>query len=275
MDRMKETNASTVTLIAAQQDSLGVPVTVVEEESTLRGSRLYIIAGAVLLIVGAAGGYYTYSNYAARLAPVVIVSVAKAPIFVNEREQVAGTGTALLQAIKSSLERPLAKGSVRFLYTLPVEADSIFLALQLSAPGALLRNVNAAGSMAGIVSAEGGSASGGNGNPFFILSVASYSQTFAAMLSWESRMPNDLAGLFPLPSPNATEGTASTTATSTSSVIAGFRDEIIANHDARVYRDAANSMLIVYGYWDQTTLVIARNPAEFAELMSRLATSRK
>jgi hypothetical protein len=52
-----------------------------------------------------------------------------------------------------------------------------------------------------------------------------------------------------------------------------FVDEVIANHDARVYSDAGGEV-IVYGYWNQNTLVLARDTAAFTEIMSRLATSK-
>jgi hypothetical protein len=64
--------------------------------------------------------------------------------------------------------------------------------------------------------------------------------------------------------------------TATTSKVAlkvGFRDEVVSNHDVRVYRDASNKSLIIYGYWDQKTLIIARDPAGFAEILARLATA--
>jgi hypothetical protein len=128
--------------------------------------------------------------------------------------------------------------------------------------------------MAGVVSA------GGNQSPFFILSVASFGDTFAGMLSWEPRMPRDLSKLF-LPYPVSVAAT-STVATTTSkdaaktSLVssAAFFDATIANHDVRVYRDSEGRDVLLYGYWNQTTLVIARDAAAFTEIVGRLATSR-
>ena len=54
----------------------------------------------------------------------------------------------------------------------------------------------------------------------------------------------------------------------------GFVDEVVRNHDVRVYRDATGKSVLLYGYWNQTTLVIARDVAAFTELLQRLATSR-
>jgi hypothetical protein len=146
---------------------------------------------------------------------------------------------------------------------------------------------------------------GGTQSPFFILSVASYSDTFAGMLAWEPLMPLYLTELFPpYPIPQTPVATVSTTTVSTSSPqattekrastktattstsslqvvtppalapVVRFFDTTIANHDARVYRDSARRIILVYGYWNNTTLIIARDDAAFTELITRLATAR-
>ena len=113
------------------------------------------------------------------------------------------------------------------------------------------------------------------------------------MLAWEPTMPSDMSALFPpYPSPvSITTAATTTTATTTSKtksktpakaatstppapVIApAFHDQVIDNHDARIYLDALGRSILVYGYWNQTTLVIARDPAAFTEILGRLATS--
>lgn len=274
--RMKETQATTATVLAVEQD-LGPRPTEVPPQKMSRSSMVYTAAGVTLLIAGGIGAYIAYQHYLAGSAPVFLAPTAAAPIFVDERKEVSGTGTALLQTIQQSIASPLSAGSVRLVYFAAnaTTTASIFSALQLPAPGALLRNINAAGSMAGVVSLT--SSSGENvPSPFFILSVTAYGETFAAMLAWESRMPRELIKLFP-PHP-ALEPTPMATTTARSltpiSSVAGFFDVTIANHDVRVYRDSAGRDVLLYGYWNQTTLVIARDAAAFAEIIGRLATSR-
>ena len=114
----------------------------------------------------------------------------------------------------------------------------------------------------------------GKQSPFFILSVTAYSETFAGMLAWERSMLRDVGKLYPpYPSP-----VSNTPATSTAPVVPesllAFHDEAVSNHDVRVYRDAVGRSLLLYGYWNQSTLVIARDPAAFTEIAERLATSR-
>lgn len=271
-DRMKKGNASFATVLAAEQDS-GPSVVEKERPKFSRSGILYTIAGSILLIAGIIGASIAYTHYMIAIAPVEPAPGASAPIFVDDREQIFGTGTALMQAVAQSATRMIGQGSVRLLYLGNATTTTVFSALPLSAPGALLRNISSARSMAGVMNVKG------TQSQFFILSVASYSDTFAGMLSWERSMPRDLAALFPSYTQSPIEQTAfSTVATTTSTTIpvvaAAFRDEVVSNHDVRIYRDGTGKSILLYGYWNQATLVIARDPAAFAEIVERLATSR-
>jgi hypothetical protein len=266
-DKVKETHSSPITVLAAEQDA--APMEKPQTEQKSRSGISYIIAGLVLMVISGLTVYFAYAFYSSGSAPVIVEPTVLVPIFVDEREQISGTSIALLQAIKQSINKPLAQGAVRLLYTADTAStsDSVFAALQLPAPSVLLRNINAKDSMAGIVNA------GDVQSPFFILSVTSYSNTFSGMLSWEPAMPNDLSQLFPSYAVASTVSTSSPQATATST-IASWRDETVSNHDVRIYRDAANQSILLYGYWNQATLIITRDPAAFAEILQRLATSR-
>ena len=285
--RVKEGSASTATILAAEQDAkTGEPSAPAQ---TVRTSILPILAGVVLLVLGAAGAYIAYTRYAVKIAPIVLAPIVSTPIFVDEREQIAGkTALTLLQSLEQSLTKPLANNAVRLLYTAESSTtdQSVFSALQFPAPGVLLRNINPSQSMAGVISIEG------TETPFFILSVTAYNETFAGMLAWEPLMARDMSILFP-PHPEVahTAVVASTTATTTSAKLPTkksatvaqatttplfvplFHDEVVSNHDVRVYRDAAGRSVLLYGYWNQKTLVIARDQAAFIEILGRLATS--
>ncbi|MCR4333628.1 MAG: hypothetical protein NUV60_01205 [Patescibacteria group bacterium] len=287
-DRMKRTQASTATVIAAEQDAGPRPISPRETlpQQWSRSSIVYTSVGVILLLAGVVGGAISYMRYLNATAPVDVAPMVTAPIFVDEREQISGTGVALTQAVVQSVARMIEQGSVRLLYLgnatdsmgSSQATTSIFSVLPLSAPSGLLRNINNAQSMAGVVNVSG------TQSPFFIVSVTAYSETFASMLSWERSMPYDLEKLFPV-SP-ATVSTSATTASSTVStsspqvvaptvpaVTPAFHDEIVSNHDVRVYRDATGKSLFLYGYWNQLTLIIARDSAAFAEIAQRLATS--
>ena len=282
-NRMKEEHASTATVLAAEQDALeGAPQPAPTQSS--RSNLLYISASILLLIAGIAGAYVAYTHYKTITAPILFAPTVLAPIFVDDREKIAGEGPILFQAIGQSVSRPLAPNAVRLLYTASSTegTESVFSALRAPAPDILRRNVRIAGSMAGVVNA------GDPQSPFFILSVLSYRDTFSGMLSWEPKIRSDLAALFPpYQTATSTPTATSTSATNTSKKNAAkpvavspkpaptaFVDETVANHDVRIYRDAAGKSVILYGYWNQTTLIIARDSSAFIEILQRLATSR-
>ncbi|OGG68673.1 hypothetical protein A3H77_01075 [Candidatus Kaiserbacteria bacterium RIFCSPLOWO2_02_FULL_56_11] len=247
-ERLKEEKASTATVLAAEGD-IGL-----RRPRRSFALNVPLIAGGILLIILGAGGAYATYRSVSLPQPVTMVPVIAAPIFVNEREEVSGGGTTLAGALVISLQNPPGAGSIRLLYTLVATStgNDVFHALQFPAPGSLLRNISAEGSMAGIVALEGGA------SPFFILKVSSYGDTFAGMLAWEPRMSADLAILFP---PQGTTTPA-------------FVDEVIANHDARALRSPGGRSVVVYGYWDPTLLIIARDENAYTEILRRLSTSR-
>lgn len=282
-ERVKEMKASTATILAAEQDMGSAAPLLPEEPKSRAKNPLYIIGGVLLLIIGVVSVYIAYDKYLSASTPIISTPVVTAPIFVDDRQEVSGSGTALSQSIVQSVTDQIPRGSIRFLYFGSATTTSVFGALKLPAPGALLRNISAENSMAGVIFINGVQ------SPFFILSVMSYGETFAGMLQWESTMARDLAKLFPSyasPTPPKTSTATSTaSATSTQRVpekttppapvfTPGFRDEVVSNHDTRVYRDSAGRVVLLYGYWNQATLVIARNAAAFTEIIGRLATSR-
>ncbi len=275
---VKETGAAPATIIAAEQDSEQQPIVEVEQVQSKK-NFIYIITGFVLVLLGLSGVLFAYIRFVDSPVPI-LVQGAVAPIFVDEKQEVSGTGNLLLQAISQSVSHNLAPSTVRLIYTASstMQGNSIFTALPISVPDIVRRNISAEGSMAGIVNTgkSSGYGTGGSQSAFFILSVLAYRDTFAGMLSWERTMPSNLSGLFPAyPAPviSTTTPVATTTSESQTSAL-GFRDEVVNNHDVRVYRDSQNRSVMLYGYWDQATLVIARDPEVFKEIIGRLATSR-
>lgn len=272
-DRMKKMQASTATVLAAEQDA--APFIVEAPPKRLSwGSVFYSAAGVLLLAAAGYGTYVAYTRYLAASVPVVLTPTPFAPVFVDERERVSGAGMTLVEQVEQLTARPLKESTVRLLFFETATSDaSVFSALQLPAPNIFLRNLTDAKSMAGVINVNGAQ------SPFFILSVASYGDTFAGMLAWEPTMPRDFAKLFPpYSAPAASTATTSTAATAPVSSIRvaapAFLDAAIANHDVRVYRDAQGRSVLLYGYWNQMTLVIARDEVAFTEILRRLATSR-
>ena len=271
---MKETEASTMTVLAAEQDAAPNPSAPAREEIANSHTLLFIISGIFLLGMGGVGIYFAYAHYKIALAPVRVASTVSVPIFVDTTEKISGTGSALMHVVTQSIDTPLPPNNVRLLSFDTTSPTSVFSALLASAPvpNILLRNIQSAGSMAGVVS------TGSSQSPFFILSVSAYDATFSGMLSWEPTMRSDFGDLFPLYSTQNIASTSTTSliktkTTTSTSTKEGFRDEVVSNHDVRIYRDAQGRSVLVYGYWNQTLLVIARDPVAFALILGRLATA--
>ena len=273
-DRVAETGASTTTVLAAEQDAhVSVPDAEPEPDHA-KSNRIYSIAGGVLFLLALFGAYFAYSRYATLSLPVPLLESAEAPIVVEERADVSGNGKELLQQIQQSMARPLSSGKVRLLSHTATTSTSIFGSLPLSAPGGLIRNIEPVHSIAGVINV-------GETSPFFVLRVTSFADTFSGMLQWEARMAGDMKELFP-PRPAPAVAVATTSMASTTSTTFGpppvatpmFIDKSVANHDARILLDADKREVLVYGYWNQRTLVIARDSASFTELLRRLTSSR-
>ncbi len=291
--------ATPFAVIAAEQDR-ATPRP--QAAATRKAPVLAIIAGTLLLVVAAGGSYAAYLYIAARQVVPTISTKVPSLVFADQTKKLTGTGTELMQALAVTATEPLVSGDVLVTYITqeptgetgviagaPAPGGALIKALNLSAPDILLRNISEA-------STVGVTHQGSETRPFFILRVSSYERTFAGMLTWEPLMARDLALLYPLypvdapievPVPLTTA--SSTTATSAPKNIASttiapstpvqaasrirFEDTIVANRDVRVLRDTTGRSLLLYGYADKETLIIARDEAAFTALITRLQSS--
>lgn len=248
------------------------------------------IASGVLLLVLAGGGIYATYQFVMTMRETPIASLTVPSIvFADEYRKLEGAGGALLGALAASANGALVPGNVLVTYIDaqsadasgtpvlgPAGGDAFLRALQVPAPDILLRNI-APASTIGVVNA------GGQTKPFFALRVESYERTYAGMLTWEPLLQRDLAVLYPLypveaiPAPETASSTATTAATTTSvftdspaPALTRFEDAVVANRDVRVLRDTMGRSLVLYGYADKRTLLIARDEAAFEALLARL-----
>ncbi|MEJ0053743.1 MAG: hypothetical protein WDN10_03410 [bacterium] len=283
-EHIEDKGASAISVLATESDA---PARKVTAAPVKKGGVALMLSGIAIVLLG---GGALYAAYYFMQAANIIPTVVSAPslIFVDEQQEITGTGRDLLAAFAEAAQKPLAAGAVRLVYATvstttadgitsssPVSGGSLVAAMQLPAPDILLRSILPE-SMLGVVR------NGEETRPFFILKVDSFERSFGGMLAWEPTLPGDLALLYPAyPAAVVSEPIASTTTPSSSVSSAqflpapSFKDEVVANHDVRTLRDASGRSLIMYGYWNQSTLVIARDAAAFTELMNRLATTRK
>jgi hypothetical protein len=285
--RIDTQGASTFAVLAAQQDSTqGGTARIVEKKSF----PFAIIAGIILVILGVSG---VTAAYLFVQKPVVAVPTAVSVpslILASDQTKLEGRGAALVSSLVETILLP-SSGTTRIVYItaatttaegvatdVPLGGDALFAAFGFPVPDILLRSIEPESTI--------GTFNTGNGPmPFFILRVSSFERSFAGMLDWEPTMSRDLAALYaryPSPLPEVTATTTATTtapaATSTPTVdqsapAAAFVDEVIQNHDVRVLKDLAGRSLILYGYADKQTLIIARDENAFRLLLQALSTA--
>ncbi len=273
-DRIDEKQASTFSVLAAQSDAAPIKSQPVKKKIKV----LPLLMGVLLVLLGtgALGGAYWYMT---KNAPVPIIASIPSIIPADAQVKLSGTGSTLMQALAHQETVPLAPNAVTLTYVTeatttvegtleaPATGGAFIHALQLPAPDILIRNIDPS-SMVGILNANGDS------KAFFILRVTSYERTFSGMLKWEQTMLASLAPLYPTyPAPNAPTGSA----TSTNPVPPlflptplRFTDEVVSNFNTRVLKDSQGHALIIYGYVDRETLIIARNETAFTMLASRI-----
>lgn len=280
--------AGRIAILAAEQDA-GTPAPQAVPEKK-KGGALVVAAGALLILAGVLSVYGAY-RFAIGNRPVPPELFVPSLIFADERVALSGSAEELRARITGTeLADLLSEGEAAIVYLAyatttdagvverAAGGDELLRALSLPAPDLLLRNI-------GPRSTLGVLRIGAEARPFFILEASSFDRTFAAMLSWEPTLGRDLAQFYPelpAPLPAVPEGEASTTepiaktarAVQAAPIRRSFIDEVIANRDARVLRDADNRPVLLYGYYDRDTLIIARSPDAFAELVRRLSSSR-
>jgi hypothetical protein len=305
--RIEDKDASALSVLAAESDAPTRPAT----KPIRKTSVALVLFGIVILLIGAGTIYVAY-GYMKTNNILPVVQTIPSLIFVDERQEITGVGHDLLLAFANSAQKPLADGAIRLVYasvstttagivsSTPAPGGALINAMQLPAPDILLRSIQPQ-SMIGIVH------SGAEARPFFLLKVDSYERSFGGMLAWEPTLAQDLNLLYPaypapvvvapvIVAPTTTPAVATTTSKTKKGkapapvpapvVVAppapqlpqaplGFKDAVVASHDVRVLKDTYGNTVLIYGYWNQSTLIIARDESAFAELVNRLATTRQ
>jgi hypothetical protein len=282
-DRIDQQKASTFSVLAAEKDAAPKRKPASRRKSTI----ILPITIAILLIAVGGGGAYVAYTYMKSDAPVAIIPTSSSLVSSNAQVTLSGYGTSLQQSVQQQTEKAITANSITTVSinsSASTDASStdqqagIFSALQLPAPDILLRNVSPE-STVGIINDSTQT------TVFFVLRADSYERTFAGMLAWEPTMLQDLGTFYSLypASQSVTSGTASSTSASSTPIVSSyseqpqstgqFVDEVVDNHDARALKDTAGNTLIVYGYSDKQTLIIARDESAFTQVLGRLTSN--
>ena len=290
-DQKVATSASSFSVLAAQQDAAPKAQPTISTKGK-RAPVLAIVLGSVLLMLAAGGAYAAYLYVGSRQAVPTLTVKVPSLIFADEFKKIDGAGSDLMQALAMTASDPLVQGTALVTYVAqpatgepgviagsPAPGGMLIKALNLAAPDLLLRNITEK-STVGVIN------EGGETRAFFVLRVSSYERTFAGMLTWEPLMERELALLYPLYTSEEADvvSLATTTASSTPKAPSQtgpavskvrFEDVVVANRDVRILRDTRGRSLLLYGYADKETLIIARNEASFAALLTRLSAANQ
>lgn len=301
-DTIDSRGASTFSVLAAEQDARATAPQALSPRRTGNPRALIAVLTGILLLAIAGGGIFATYRFVMTMRDTPMASLTIPTIvFADEYREIEGTGMNLLSALSETANAALLPGNVLVTYVMgpaggeegsllsaPLGGASYIRALGIPAPDILVRNI-AEESTIGIIHAANET------RPFFALRVDSYERTYAGMLTWEPLMLRDLGILYPLYAPaeapaivltettaTSTETASSTASTSTqvappepvalqpATALTRFTDAIVANHDVRVLRDTNGRSLLLYGYADKRTLLIARDEAAFEALLTRL-----
>lgn len=104
--------------------------------------------------------------------------------------------------------------------------------------------------------------------PFIILPITSYENAFAAMLSWEPLMNEELYPLFPRVHYTKTDEKGVP-------MLVRFADVVIKNYDVRALRDEEGEVRMLYSFPSRDILIIAESPHSFVEALARLRAERR
>ena len=284
-DTIKETGASTTSILARQQNAQTLtPASSSQSEKEKRILLWFAIGGALLFILSIVGAGYAYQYHARKVAPARMALPVPSLVPANTTTELSGAGIVLLGELSHVAKTPLQNGMIKTVYIAtstienngviekrPLPGGYLIAAMGLPMP-AILMNNTAVDSTVGVVGADNQT------YPFFILRVASYDSAFAGMLRWESSLASDMRTLYPNPAesaPKTTNATSTKTQTLSENIqalssSASFVDETVANHNVRILQNSAGQSILLYGFANKHTLIIARNAAAFTVLLGKL-----
>lgn len=108
----------------------------------------------------------------------------------------------------------------------------------------------------------------GENVPIFIFSVSQYENAFAAMLSWERTMNEDLSPLFTRVFHQELDERGAP-------IVVRFEDASIRNYDVRALKNQQGEVKMLYAFPSRTILIITESPHALVEALARLRAERR
>ena len=265
-----------------------------------------IILSLILIAAGAIGGYYLYTLSPLAVTPTVDPSTPAAPatlmpaIITPDQQKTVNIQDKSDTDIQSMIAAQAGKSQLRenqvmdlIFYEVPpasstsqnqtasavrVTASAFIAKLGIRPPDVLVRSISDSWMFGLHQTQDTGT------KPFIILKTTFFQNAFSGMLKWEPTMADDIARTFSFPrqAPVSMATVDSTTGTSTDATQAtmnpptayfairgGFIDKVIQNKDVREFKDEKGSILFLYAFIDNNTLVISQEESTLGEVITR------
>ena len=278
-EAIQERNASTASMVMAEQAKASSSSSSEQKHrpSNYKNKSLIIFASIFLVALGVGGAYYLYLQSPLAPSAPAVPKPAPIPSIVSPDAQkiidMTGLGSrAAREAIVNALLN-IENGNGSLLQIIPVKkgsagAENIVSAsgfislLGLPVPDVLSRSLNNQWML-------GTYNNNGTAMPFIILTDSFFQNAYAGMIAWENTIPDDLVDVFGYENKvNQQNGTS--TLTSYFNIQGSFKDGVIDNKDVRAFTEPDGTMLVLYSFVDNNTIVITTNGNTLTEIINRL-----
>lgn len=233
--------------------------------------KILLIAGGVILIIGAIVGVYSLmrknsaNNTLTQQTPT---NNMRAFISYNSQSSVDATGATDIDSISKLLRAEISSGgnsrSIKAIFvnttvgtaSEPLALIDFLSEIKTTAPGALVRSLTGQYMIGTYQSTNSTQAP----HLFFIFQTKDYNQAYPGMLAWEQTILGDLYPLFGI----------DVSADESALLQKQFKDIIIANKDARVLYDFDGKSILYYIFANKNDFIITDSTEAIGEILSRL-----
>ena len=280
-EAVQERNASTASIVMAEQAKAASSPTKTQKHrpSNLSKKILVVFASVLLVVIGVGGAYYLYlRSPLAPSAPAAPKTASIASIVPPDEHNIldlTGLGSeAAKTAAKNALSSVGGAKNGSIVQIVPIEkevgssneniidAGGFITLIGLPAPDVLFRSLNDQW-MLGTYNDNGTAA------PFMVLTDNFFQNAYAGMITWENTMPDDFVDVFGYEN-KVTQQNGTSTLASYFNIQGGFKDGVIENKDVRVFAEPDGTILLLYSFVDNDTIVITTDENALAEIINRL-----
>ena len=278
-EAIQERNASTASMVMAEQAKTAASISQTKERrpSNFNKKLFIILASIILVILGLGGAYYFYLQSPLAPSAPTVQNPTDIPSIVSADAQktldLTGLGSGAARSATEKAISNIATSNGSVLQIMPVEkgingslkiinASDFISLLDLPAPNVLSRSLNNQW-MLGTYNDNGMAA------PFMILTDNFFQNAYAGMIAWENTMSDDFSNVFGY-SNITVGGSGTSTLASYFNIQGSWKDGVIQNKDVRAFTKPDGTVLILYSFVDNNTIVITTDGKALSEIINRL-----